>query len=122
MTLQKLQVDLRSLAELKGGLVDRMFQAAMNRLAIDLRSAPDIPEWRKVTVEFRAKPTIEDGELSDVITEVVVHGKCPPRVTSARMEVLSAPNGAKQLYFNVDSPDSPDQHTLLPVEEREVRS
>jgi len=114
------ELTLDSLAELKGGLVDRMFRQAMNRLAMDLRAAPDIPDWRKVTITVRAKPTIEDGELGDVITEFEVNGKVPPRVTSARMEVKSSPTGAKQLFFNVDAPDEPAQHTLLPREEREV--
>jgi hypothetical protein len=121
VSIQLVELSLETLAELKGGLVDRMFRQAMNRLAMDLRAAPDIPDWRKVTIVFRAKPTIEDGELADVITEVEVNGKCPPRVTSARMEVKSTSNGAKQLFFNMDAPDNPEQHTLLPSEETEVR-
>lgn len=119
--IQLVELDLQSLAQLKGGLVDRMFRQAMNRLAMDLRAAPDIAEWRKVVVTFRAKPTIEDGELSDVITEIEVSGRVPARITSARMEVKSSPNGAKQLFFNMDAPENPEQHTLLPAYESEVQ-
>jgi hypothetical protein len=120
--LELKQLGLVSLASLKGGLIDRMLQQALNRMAMDLRAAPDIAEWRKVTLTIRAKPTIEDGELGDVITEFEVNGKVPPRITSARMEVKSAANGAKQLFFNLDAPDQPDQQTLFTSEEREVRN
>ena len=116
------ELTLDTLADLKGGLVDRMFRQAMNRLAMDLRAAPDIPDWRKVTIVVRAKPTMEDGELGDVITEFEVSGKVPARVTSATMQVKSSQNGAKQLFFNVDAPDNPQQHTLLPRDETEVQS
>jgi hypothetical protein len=101
------------MAELKGGLVDRMVKQALNRMAMDLRAAPDIPDWRKTTLTIRAKPTIEDGELGDVVVEFEVTGKVPARVTSARMDVRSTTNGSKQLFFNIDEPDSPAQHTLF---------
>lgn len=110
-----LQLSLANLAELKGGLVERMLQSALNRMAIDLRSAPDIAEWRKVILEIRAKPTIEDGELGDVIVEFGVAPKVPTRVTSARMAVKSATNGAKQLFFSVDAPDNPKQTTITDI-------
>lgn len=121
MAIELRELSLETLAEMKGGLIDRMLCQALNRMAMDLRAAPDIPDWRKVTLTIRAKPTMEDGELSDVITEFEVGGKVPPRITSARMEVKSSMNGAKQLFFNVDAPDNPQQHTLLPKDETEVR-
>jgi hypothetical protein len=113
--MPKLQLTLENLAELKGGIVERMLANALNRIAMDLRSAPDIPDWRRVTLEIRAKPTIEDGELSDVIVEFSVYPKCPARVTSARMEVASATNGAKQLFFAIDAPDNPAQKTISDI-------
>ena len=122
MAINLTELTLESLADLKGGLVDRMFRQAMNRLAMDLRAAPDIQDWRKVTIVVRAKPTIEDGELGDVVTEFEVSGKVPARITSATMQVRTSTNGAKQLFFALDAPDNPDQHTLLPTEEREVQS
>ena len=112
--LEMRELTLETLGEIKGGIVARMFAQAMNRLAADLRAAPELPDWRKVVITIRAKPTLEDGNLGDVITEFEVSGKVPARVTSARMEVKGATNGAKQLFFNMDSPDVPEQHTMFP--------
>lgn len=110
-----LELSLSNLAELKGGLVERMLKSALNRIALDLRAAPDIAEWRRVTLEIRAKPTIEDGDLGDVIVEFAVAPKVPTRVTSSRMQVRSATNGGKQLFFSVDAPDNPAQKTITDV-------
>ena len=104
-----IELSVKSLADLKGGLVDRMLAAALNKVAIDLRAAPDVPEFRKVQLEIRCKPIVDDGELSDVIVEFAVGSKLPPRVTSSRMSVRSAANGAKQLFFAVDDPEESDR-------------
>jgi hypothetical protein len=109
-------LDLGTLAEFKGGLINRMVAAQLNRVALDLETAPDIPEWRKVSVTMRAKPVIEDGELADVVWECEVSGKLPARVTSARMRVKKAGTGAKQLAFEMDAPDNPDQVSLFDQE------
>ena len=111
-----LQLTLENLAELKGGLIERMLSSALNRVAQDLRTAPEIADWRKVVLEIRARPTIEDGELGDVIVEFAVSPKVPARVTSSRMQVKSATNGAKQLFFSVDAPDNPAQKTITDIE------
>lgn len=108
-----MEFDLAALLEFKGGLVDRMVKAQTNRVAIDLETAPDIAEWRKVVVTLRFKPVIEEGDLADVITEIEVSGKIPARTTSARMVVKKNRQGAKQLYFELDAPDNPDQLSLL---------
>jgi hypothetical protein len=108
-----MEFDLSALLDFKGGLVDRMVRAQTNRVAIDLETAPDIPDWRKVVITMRFKPVIEEGELSDVTTEIEVSGKIPARMTSARMIVRKNKQGAKQLYFELDAPDNPDQLSLL---------
>lgn len=120
--LNEFQLSLSGLVEAKGGLVARMFDQMMNRIAMDLRSAPDIPDRRKLTITIHCKPIIEDGELADVVTEIEIGHKIPHRITSIRCVVKKAANGAQQLFFNMDSPDNPQQHTLLPIEEREVKS
>lgn len=119
--IEQLELTLASLGEAKGGLIDRMFRQAQNRIAMDLRAAPDIPDKRKLVITLFYKPTIEDGELGDVVTEIDVGHKVPHRVTSLRCVVRSATNGAKQLFFNMDAPDNPHQHTLLPSKETEVK-
>lgn len=108
-----MEFDLGSLLEFKGGLVDRMLRAQTNRVAIDLETAPDIPDWRKVVVTMRFKPVIEEGELADVITEIEVSGRVPARVTSARMVVRRGKSGAKQMWFELDAPDNPDQMSIF---------
>lgn len=107
------QLTLDNLAQVKGGLVALMIEKALNRMATDIESAPDIPDWREVTLKIRAKPVLDQGELDDVAVEFVVNPKTPARVTSARMQVRSTTNGSRQLFFNIDSPDNPDQMTLL---------
>lgn len=121
MAIELRELTLEGLADLKGGLVNRMFAQAINRIAIDCESAPDIADWRKATITVRAKPVIEDGELGEVILEFDVGHKTPSRVTSCRVEVKKNNRGAKTLFFNVDAPDNPQQHTLLPTKESEVK-
>lgn len=112
--VQKLTaLSLETLSDVKGGLVAAMLEKALNKMALDIESAPDVTEWRSVTLEIRAKPVCEQMELASVSTEFVVKGKVPARVTSATMVVRSATNGARQLMFNIDAQDSPSQTTLL---------
>jgi hypothetical protein len=120
--IEQLELTLGSLGEAKGGLIDRMFRQAQNRIAMDLRAAPDIADKRKLVITLLYKPTVEDGELGDVVLEIDVGHKVPHRVTSLRCVVQSTTNGSKQLFFTMDSPDNPHQHTLLPKDESEVRS
>lgn len=119
--IEQFELSLESLAQVKGGLVDRMFRQAQNRIAIDLRSAPDISDKRKLVITLLYRPVIEDGELADVITEIDVGHRVPHRVTSLRCVVRSTTNGAKQLFLTMDAPDNPQQHTLLPSQETEVQ-
>lgn len=106
-------LNLESLREVKGGLVELMLEKALTKMAIDIEAAPDIPEWRTVVLEIRAKPICEQMELAAVATEFVVKGKVPARVTSASMLIRSDPNGLRQLVFNLDAQDNVRQHTLL---------
>jgi len=119
--IHEFEMSLASLGQLKGGLVERMFEQAQNRIALDLQSAPDIGDKRKLTITLLYRPVVEDGDLADVITEIDVGHRVPHRVTSIRCTVKKNQKGAKQLFFNMDAPDSPEQHTLLPNFESEVK-
>lgn len=119
MAHELVALNLESLKDVKGGLVCVMIEKALSRMAQDIEAASDIPEWRTVTLEIRAKPICEAHELDRVVTEFVVKGKVPSRVTSTSMYVRSATNGARQLMFNIDAPDNPGQRTLLPVGDEE---
>ena len=94
-----------------------MLVKAFNRIATDIESAPDISEWRKVQLTVKAKPITELGELEEVAIEFEGKPTTPSRVTSTRMLIRSTTNGARQLFFNLDSPDNPQQQTLLPQED-----
>lgn len=106
-------MNLKTLSEIKGGLLNRMVQAATNRIAQDLQAAPDIADWRTVKIEIRAKPIMEDGELADVIVEFAVGQKAPARITSSRMTVKQNHARQTQLHFQEDAPDNPAQGTLF---------
>jgi len=115
MPLNLVPLSLETITDVKGGMVALMVEKALQRLAMDIEAAPDISEWRKVTLEIRAKPVMENLELSHVITEFAVRGKVPDRVTSASMCVRSNERGLKQLCFNLDAQDNPSQMTMLPT-------
>lgn len=106
-------LSLESLKDVKGGLVQLMLEKALSKMAADIEGAPDINDWRTVTLEIRAKPICEQMELAAVATEFVVKGKVPARVTSASMLIRSTENGVRQLFFNLDAQDNVHQGTLL---------
>ena len=116
MALTLAKLSFAALDELKGGLIQRMGDKALERVAQDLLSAPDIEEWRSVKVELRFKPTMEDGQLGDVAFEFTCDSKLPKRVTSATMQVKTDAQGRKGFFHNVDSPDEPRQMSLLPAD------
>lgn len=112
MAVQMEVLTLESIAEVRGGLVNVMVAKALQRMAQDLEAAPDIPEWRSVVLEIRAKPHLENMELDHVSVEFVVKGKVPSRACTSVMLVRSQTNGSRQLMFNVDSADNPHQQPL----------
>lgn len=105
-------LSLENLKDVKGGLVALMLDKALTRMSDDLEAAPDIGEWRTVTLEIRAKPFMENMQLDRVGTEFLVKGKVPARVTSAIMHVRKDHRGINRMLFNPESLDNPDQLTL----------
>ena len=114
--MPKLTLSLENLSEVKGGLVAAMVDKGLARIAEDIERAPDIAEWRKVTLEIKAKPILDQGELENVAVEFVVKPTTPSRVTSARMEIKHGQRNSKQLVFNVDAIDNPNQSTITDME------
>ena len=99
------------LATCRGGLVAKMIDAYLSKMASDLENAPEIAEKRKVTIEIMLKPIMEHGELHRVETEIAVNGKAPKRVASMAMFVRS--NGRqRQFVYSEDAEDNPEQSTL----------
>lgn len=116
------QLSLANLSQVKGGLIEAMLAKALNRIATDIETAPDIEDWRKVTLEIRAKPVLDRGMLDDVAVEFVVKPTTPARVTSTRMQVRSGEDGVRQLYFQLDAPDNPRQASVLDYGEAVARA
>lgn len=109
---------LENILKIKGGLVNAMVARKLNQIVVDIEAAPDISEWREVTLKIKAKPVAEVNqgfvELKDVVVEFHVPGvKIPVRSTSIMACVRPATNGARQFHFQADAPDNPDQLTLL---------
>lgn len=110
------------LKDFKGGLVQRMLGKALDRVAADMRNAADVSDWRKVQIEFRFRPTHDEGELSGVVMEIAVGDKVPHRITSGQLEVRRNGKGQLGLFFAIDSPDNPDQRTLGFPNDRESQA
>lgn len=122
MSLNLVPLNIETLKEVRGGLVAVMLEKALQRMAMDIDAAPDIAEFRNVTLIIRAKPVMEHMELSHVVTEFEVKGKVPARVTSAISCVRSNTNGVKQLMFNLDAQQNPAQQTFFDNEDEEADS
>ena len=117
--MPKLQMNLENLPEIKGGMVDLMLRRALQRMALDIASAPDLTDWRSVTLKIKAKPVLEQLELSHVVVEFEVGMRQPTRVTSANMLVAQDEGGQHQLYFALDSEENPNQQTIHDVLDQE---
>lgn len=113
MPHELIPLTLDSVRHIKAGVVELMLAKALQRMAEDIAAAPDIGEWREVSLVIRAKPVCENLELDHVNTEFVVKGKVPSRSTSTTMLVRKSTAGLRQLVFNVDAQDNPNQMTLL---------
>lgn len=115
-----MKLGLRTLPQVRGGIVELMFDKAILRAIQDVQTAPDIADARTVELTAKLKPVLDQGELVDVDVEFAVNGKVPRRSTSTRMAVrhdMAHPTGPTQLFFNVDSPGDPDQSTLFEEQE-----
>lgn len=107
------QLTLPTIDKVKGGLVSAMLAKALNRIAVDIETAPDISEWRKVQLLIRAKPILDQGQLDDVSVEFEIGTGIPKRVTSCIMDVRSDAEGVRGLFYQVDAQDNPAQRSLL---------
>lgn len=106
------QLTLGNLQHVRGGLVAVMLEKALQRMAQDLEAAPDIQEWRTVSLKIRAKPVMENRELARADVEFDVAGKVPSRSTVAQMHVRRDAKGQHRFLFNPESLENPDQLTL----------
>jgi hypothetical protein len=111
------QLRLETLNDVKGGLIGVMLAKALNRIASDLKSGDDLPDARKLKLEIRFKPVVENKRLVQVDVDFGVSTTLPARGTHAVMLVGQAERGDQQLFFSLDSPGNPRQGTLLPAEE-----
>lgn len=115
--MSKLILNLENMHHVRGGVVALMFEKALQRAIVDLESAPDIGEGRKVSLTVEMKPVTEiigqAVKLIDVDFAFTVSGKVPNRVAVARMNVRKDHKGQGQFVFESDAPDNPHQSSLL---------
>lgn len=105
------QLTLASLNVLDHGVVAKAFQKHLDRLVKDMQDRPADKTKRKLTIEFTFAPVMdEDRELESVRSEVEFKSKVP--VMRSR-EMSFGVKRTGQLYFAPDSPDNPDQRSLL---------
>lgn len=108
------------LADVRGGMVRRMFEAAVQAVANDLASAPDIATARSITITIKAKPTGMDdlGNLAGVMAGLHIKTTTPAREANLALEVRERrdengrPRG-RGLAHNPDNADKPAQRSLF---------
>lgn len=111
--LQLKSLSFDTLAQLRGGLIEKALVNQIDRQVQDLYSAPDIATARKVTLEIDLIPHCESGELVDVAVQFKIKGRSPAREMVAHGIVRAHGRlGRQTLLFNVDDPDNPDQLPL----------
>ena len=114
-----LALSLETLHLLRGGRLDFHFRKALQRAVDDINSSPDISDARKVIIELKLEPVLDQGELDYIDYDARVKGTCPPRSCNGRGLSRRGPNAGdgNQLFFEVDAQDNPDQRSLLPPDD-----
>lgn len=106
------EFSITKIGEQEGGVVALMIDKALGRAIEDIFRAPDIKDARKVNVEIALVPRIENEQVKDVICEYRVKGKVPDRIASSRMMMRRNDSGQLALFYSVEAPDNPAQHTF----------
>lgn len=111
-----IELNLENIHLVRGGKVALALSKALHRMCVDLETAPDIGEWREVTLKIRAKPVCEEGELAEVAVEFVIpHAKLPARSTATRAQLRSTDKGARQLFFAEDFVEDNFDQSMIPI-------
>lgn len=107
------------LAEVRGGMLQRMLRAAVFTVAADLDAAPDIKTARVITITIKCKPMgLDDrGELAGVAAGVSIKTTTPPREAAMALEVREYRDDkgrlrGRGLAYNPESPNNPAQQGL----------
>lgn len=98
-----------------------MFAKELNKVMVDIKTAPDIKKARRVTVHVDILPgNMTEGGLDDVVLGVQVVSKTPARSAAGTMTVGLGTNTS--LTFEADLVDSdPRQSPLFSEEARSNR-
>jgi hypothetical protein len=113
MASQLKQLSLETLGEMGLGITSKMLEKHIRRAAVDCNERPSDASPRRVTLELQFSPVAnaEDGSCELVEVACVCKSKVPDHKTR-RFSMKVKANG--MLLFNPDSPENPNQSTMLP--------
>lgn len=113
-------ITFAGLADVRGGMLQRMLSAAVFAVGADLDAAPDIKTARVITITIKCKPMgVDDrGELGGVAAGVSIKTTTPAREAALALEVREYRDEkgrirGRGLAYNPESPDRPAQRGLF---------
>lgn len=100
---------IADLADMGEGLIDKLFQAELERVTVDVIDRPGLATARKLVIELSLEPVMgQDGHIDSVNVACEVNGKVPKQKSAGYSMLCN--KGA--LTFNDHSKDNPRQATL----------
>lgn len=106
---------LAGIAELDGGLPDKMFRKELETVMADLHDRPANNTARKVVLTLSLKPVqSETGRLASIDVEIDTSAKLPRRLAPG----VSMRAQGEKLVYNDESRDNVDQMTIDQEEQR----
>ena len=107
--VKRVDLDFTNLAELDEGRMNKLLSVHLQRIAHDLIGRPSDKSARKVSLEFTAKPLVdEDGNCTTCTLEI----ECKSKVPTYRSKPYQMSVGRAGFSFNKDFPDALDQPSL----------
>ena len=117
--MARIELTLASLKELDFGKVQAEWQNLLEFAVRDCWERPHDDKTRKVLLQFEVEPISDGHDCTGVNSRFKLKASVPDR-QSRDYQLGITKQG--HLYFQEDSPDNPDQLTLLPKDESEDAS
>lgn len=114
------QFGLDTLTELDGGRVVEAWNQALRRALGDCKDRPAVKKDRKVTLELRLRPVVEeDRDVTECEGHFLVKDTVPTRESKDYSFAMRGLRGEPVLVFNDLSEDNVRQRTLDEYEEND---
>jgi len=107
--MSRINLTLQSLKELDFGKISAEYQKLLEFIVKDCWERPNDGKARKVVLQFEAEPITDGIDCQGVTARFKMKASTPDR--QSRDYQLGVTK-AGHLYFQEDSPDSPDQESL----------